>query len=345
MLRVALDVAHLRLGEAGVARTTRGLAEALEAGADVDLVRLGAGRGTARGSMARRTLVLAIDGVWYPVGTRRAARRSGADVHHCPAPRAPLRRGRPPLVLTVHDLAALRHPETLSGWNRRYTTRFLPSMARAADRVTVPSADTGRDVHALLDVPEARIRVVPNGVDRRFFDPAPRGPARAPYVLFVGTPEPRKNLPRLAEAVAALRRAGRPERLLVAGSDGWGGPFAGAGPHVEQLGRVSDADLHALYAGAACLAIPSLHEGFGLPAVEAMAAGCPVVAARAGALPEVCGDAAVLVDPLDVGSIAAGLERAVEDRARLVPLGRARARELTWEAAAARLVEVYRELA
>ncbi len=123
-------------------------------------------------------------------------------------------------------------------------------------------------------------------------------------MLFVGTPEPRKNLTRLADAAG---RAGL--RLVVAGAGGWGDDRPSTG--VEWLGRVDDATLHALYAGAACLAIPSLDEGFGLPAVEAMAVGCPVVAARAGALPEICGDAAVLVDPLDTDAIAAGLLEAV----------------------------------
>jgi glycosyltransferase involved in cell wall biosynthesis len=341
---VALDVAHLRLGAAGVARATRGVADALAARGDVELRRLGEGAEVPRGSAARKALVPALDGVWYPLLTRRAAQRAGADVHHCPAPRGPLARGRPPLVLTVHDLAALRHPETLSSWNRHYTTRLLPAMARAADRVTTPSTDTAADVQRLLGVPGGRIRVVPNGVDARFFGAARPTPTPAPYVLFVGTPEPRKNLVRLAAAVAALRATGRPERLVVAGSAGWGLPSTTFGPHVELLGRVTDDELHALYAGAACLAIPSLHEGFGLPAVEAMASGCPVVAARRGALPEVCGGAAVLVDPLDVESITTGLEQALEERDPLVALGRARARELTWEAAATRLVEVYREL-
>ncbi len=130
---------------------------------------------------------------------------------------------------------------------------------------------------------------------------------------------------------------------MVAGAGGWGDGRPAAG--VEWLGRVDDRTLHALYAGAACLAIPSLDEGFGLPAVEAMAVGCPVVAARAGALPEVCGDAAVLVDPLDAGAIAAGLEEAIARTDELRARGCERAAGCTWERSAELLVSAWQSLA
>ena len=128
----------------------------------------------------------------------------------------------------------------------------------------------------------------------------------------------------------------------MAGAGGWGDGRPAEG--VEWLGRVDDATLHALYAGAACLAIPSLDEGFGLPAVEAMAVGCPVVAARAGALPEVCGDAAVLVDPLEVASIAAGLAEAIARADELAVRGRERAARFTWERSAELLVSAWQSL-
>ena len=115
-------------------------------------------------------------------------------------------------------------------------------------------------------------------------------------------------------------------------------------PEVHRAGRVTDDELHALYANATCLALPSLHEGFGLPALEAMAAGTPVVAGRSGALPEVTGGAAVLVDPQSATAIADGIERAVVERDRLVPMGRVRAREFSWDKAAALSAAVYREL-
>jgi glycosyltransferase involved in cell wall biosynthesis len=166
----------------------------------------------------------------------------------------------------------------------------------------------------------------------------------APYVLFVGTPEPRKNLARLVSAMTILRERGFSEQLIVVGGGGWGDGIE-AGPGIRRIGRVTDDELHTLYAHASCLALPSLHEGFGLPALEAMAAGTPVVAGRSGALPEVTGGAAVLVDPQSATAIADGLQRALAERDRLVPMGRARARDFTWDRAAALTAEVYRELA
>ena len=341
-MRVALDLSPVRQAEAGVARYARGVAAALAVRPDVQLVRLGEGPRPPRGSARQRLLALRQDLIDAPAA-RRGARRADADVLHATTLRGPLRRGRPPLVLTVHDLAVLREPGTLGSWNRRYTRAVLRPLVGAADRLVAVSDDTARDLSLLLDVAPERIAVVPNGVDARFFGPPPPAPLDGPYVLFVGTPEPRKNLHRLAEAVDRLRRSGRRERLVVAGADGWGDALP-AGSHVEALGRVDDATLHALLGAAACLAVPSLHEGFGLPAAEAMAAGCPVVAAATGALPWVCGDAAVLVDPLDVASIADGIERAIDEAEDLRRRGRERARAFGWPATAAGLVAVYRQV-
>jgi glycosyltransferase involved in cell wall biosynthesis len=340
-MRVALDLAHLRQGRAGVARVSLAVRDALRARGDVEVVALGQGPALPRAALRRRALALGQDLAWYPLLTRRAARRAGADVHHCPLPRAPLTRGRPPLVVTVHDLAVLRFPETVSGWNRRYSRATLPRVLAAADRVVCVSHDTARDCADLAGVRGDRLRVVPNGVAARFGgDAPPAAEIAGDYVLFVGTPEPRKNLARLVEAT---RRVGVP--LVVAGGGGWGAAAAADDAHVTTLGFVEDDErLHGLYARAACLAIPSLHEGFGLPALEAMASGCPVVAARAGALPEVCGDAAVLVEPTSVESIAGGLGEALARREELRAAGRARAAQFTWAAAAEALVGVYREL-
>jgi glycosyltransferase involved in cell wall biosynthesis len=341
-MRVALDLAHLRQSRAGVARVSLALRDALRARGDVEVVPLGEGPALPRAALRRRALAVAQDLAWYPLGTRLAARRAGADVHHCPLPRGPLVHGRPPLVVTVHDLAVLRYPTTLSGWNRRYSRATLGRVLAAADRVVCVSADTARDCADLAGVPEERLRVVPNGVAPRFSSETPPPPEIAgDYVLFVGTPEPRKNLSRLVEAT---RRLG--VRLVVAGGNGWGDATPADAAHVTALGFVDgDERLHGLYAHAACLAVPSLHEGFGLPALEAMASGCPVVAARAGALPEVCGEAAVLVEPASVESIAGGIGEALRRSAELRAAGRARAAQCTWTAAAEKLVAVYRELA
>jgi glycosyltransferase involved in cell wall biosynthesis len=311
---------------------------------------VGEGPREAHGTASRRLLALRHDLLWYPVEGPRAARRTGAQVYHCPALRAPLRRGATPTVVTVHDLIFLVRPETVSAWNRRYSRATVRRVLAAADRIVAVSHATADDLDRLLGVDGTRVRVVPNGVEEAFL----RGesgalPARlagvGPFMLFVGTPEPRKNLPRLVEAVERLRASGRGERLVVAGGEGGGRESLPASDTVVALGRVSDDELRALYAHARCLALPSLHEGFGLPALEAMAMGCPVVASGSGALPEVCGDAAVLVDPLSAASIADGIVAAIDDGERLRAAGRARALAHTWAVSAERAVAVYRELA
>jgi len=182
-------------------------------------------------------------------------------------------------------------------------------------------------------VPDERIRVVPNGVDPVFTPEGAR--TDGDYVLAVATLEPRKNL---ARAVDAAREAG--VALRVVGARGWG--------EVEVdgwVGEVPDAELAALYRGARCVVYPSLYEGFGLPVLEAMACGTPVVTSSATAMEEVAGGAAVLVDPLSVSAIAAGIHEAVSRREELVAAGLARARSFTWEQAADAVAELWRELA
>jgi alpha-1,3-rhamnosyl/mannosyltransferase len=202
-------------------------------------------------------------------------------------------------------------------------------VARAARLVIAVSEFTKREVVELLGVPAERIRVVPNGVEPVF---TPRGPAaEGEYVLAVGTLEPRKNLTVVQQLDVPLR---------VVGARGWGNvPLAG------WVGRASDDELAALYRGARCLVYPSLYEGFGIPVLEAMACGTPVVTSRGGATEEVAGGAAVLVNPRDPAAVAAGIEEAVARRDELVPRGLERAREFTWERAAAETRAVYEEAA
>jgi glycosyltransferase involved in cell wall biosynthesis len=163
-----------------------------------------------------------------------------------------------------------------------------------------------------------------------------------PYLLFVGTLEPRKNLTRLVAAMATLPTD---HVLAVAGLEGWGEASPPAGDRVRLLGFVSDAERDALYAGADAFVYPSLREGFGLPVAEAMAHGTPVVTSRGTSTEEVAGGAAVLVDPYDVESIAHGIGTALAERDRLSAAGRTRAAELTWEQTAAATLAAYRDVA
>ncbi len=344
-LRVALDVAPTRLGRAGVARSISELAEALEQRDDLDVVRIGAGSSPAHRSPRRRALALRHDLAWHPRGARRRAAALEADVLHSPLPRGPLTRGTPPVVVTVHDLAIIRHPATMNGWNRRYTRRTLQRIIAAADALVAVSRDTADDLAAYAPAAADRIHVVENGVSPFWsaVDATPP-PFGGPYVLFVGTPEPRKNLGRLVAAMRNRRAAGAQETLVLAGTDGWGSEEVAREPWIVSLGRVDDLLLRRLYRHAVALVIPSLHEGSGLPALEAMAAGTPVVAAAAGALPETCGDAAILVDPFQVRSIAGGIDQALTERDALIERGRRRVEDRTWERTAAGYAAVYRTL-
>ncbi|MGL6278614.1 MAG: glycosyltransferase family 4 protein, partial [Gaiella sp.] len=270
------------------------------------------------------------DAVWYPWRLGRAS--AGLDLLHCTTFRAPLR-PRCPLVVTVHDLALLRFPDAFPRWHRETGRLALRAAVAAADAVVAVSDFTRGELEELLGVDPGRVRVVPNGVSEAF---APGGVASdGDYVLAVGTLEPRKNLDR---AVEAARRADR--ALRVAGMAGWGG--------VEVpgwVGEPSDEELASLIRGARCLVYPSLYEGFGLPILEAMACGTPVVTSHGGATEEVAGGAAVLVDPFDADAIAAGILEAETRRDELVAAGLVRAASFRWDAAADRVQALWRELA
>ena len=326
-----MDVSALALTRAGTARHFGSLLVALE-DEDVDVSRYAL-------SGSSRALVPVRDVGWYLTVLPRKARRDGMDVLHCPTQRAPTR-SRVRLVVTFHDLAVLRHPETFNRWTREYSRRLLPAVARAAARLIAVSEFTKRELLDLLDVPPEKVRVIPNAVGEPFT--ADGEAAAGDYVLAVSTLEPRKNLPRLVEG---YRRAGlNGLSLLVAGAAGWGGVHV-EGDGVRWLGEVPDEELARLYRGARAVAYVSLYEGFGLPVLEAMACGAPVVAARTDALEEVSGGAAVLVDPLDPDAIAAGLHEAIDRREELRPLGLARARGFDWHRVARETVAVYREAA
>ena len=338
-MRVAFDVTCLTQSRAGTARLARGLLSALEGTLDLEIVELGETVRHGRGSVAQKRAVLQQDLGWYGGGLARAARNSRAGCLHCPTFRAPLRRARLPTVVTVHDLAVLREPAWFPRWSRSYGQKLMPRAVRGADRVVCVSRSTADDVVRLLHVPEQRIRVIPNGIDALFSTPAAPPPIEGPYLLAVATPEPRKNLDRLLLAHSLLRAAGRHERLVLVGADGWGGVELANRPGVVALGRVEDPVLRDLYAGAEALIFPSLWEGFGLPVGEALATGCRIVCSDLPMLREIAGADATYCDPLSAQGIADAIAQSL---AGPRPSPR---RELTWERTASAVVDLWRELA
>ncbi len=249
-----------------------------------------------------------------------------------------------PHVVTVHDVAFLHNPERFTGHGVRVMRAGI-ERSRRADLVVCPSISTAEDLIDIGFEPDV-VKVVPWGVEMPEATADDLDRVRRHYglpsefVLFVGTVEPRKNLTALERAV---ERATADIPLVVAGATGWGADRPGDG--AQFLGFVASEDLPALYSLASVFAYPSLHEGFGLPVAEAMSCGTPVVTSRGTATEEVAGGAAVLVDPTDVGSIAAGIDDALNRTDELRAAGRARAATLTWASTADATLAAYRTVA
>lgn len=261
-------------------------------------------------------------------------------------------------VLTVHDLSFVRVPEAASPALKAYLDVVVPHSVRRADQVLADSAATKNDLCELYGVDPSKIEVLYSGVHPRFCPTtentsirAKYGLGEAPYVLAVGTVQPRKNYQRLIEALSQLPPDLDDVHLVIAGGKGWlQGPIyesvdrLGVRDRVHFIGFVEDADLPALYSDARALAFPSLYEGFGLPILESFACGTPVLTAPVSSLIEVAGDATILVDPLSVEAIRDGLARLLRDetlRAQLIERGFIQAAQFTWERAAVQLRAVY----
>jgi len=222
-LTVGLDRENERQSSTGVSRYSTSLAAAMSARADVELVSIGGGPLIPRGTLRKKLLTAEQDFWWYPYAGRQRAERVGADIYHCPSARAPISRGKPRTVVTIQDLASFHYPETLTRWSRLYERRTVPRVARAADMIIATSSDAANDIETILRIPSSKIRVVPLAVEAKFFRrEAGAAPFPFPYVLFVGSAQPRKNLKRLAEAVARVSEDHRDLRLVIAGADGWG---------------------------------------------------------------------------------------------------------------------------
>lgn len=261
-----------------------------------------------------------------------------------------------PSVVTLFDLIPLRYPGDLPSWHAQVMFRLTTWLAaRTAARIIAPSRATRDDLVRLLQVPLDKIRVVPLAADSRFA-PQPEGEIarvrdkyglRSPFVLYVGINKPHKNLATLVRAVRQLE----PGRAMLVVAGAWDARYEHssetAGLEVKWIHEVAEIDLPALYSGAAAFVMPSLYEGFGLPALEAMACGTPVLAANAGSLPEVVENAGLLFEPLNANALAALLARVLGDREcqdEMMAKSLARAADFSWERTARQTLAVYREV-
>jgi glycosyltransferase involved in cell wall biosynthesis len=282
------------------------------------------------------------------------------DLVHAPSLAVPPRSGAP-LIVTAHDAATLVAPETYPRRGRRFHNRGFRAAARRADLVIAPTNAAAEEILARTAIGPDRIRIVPHGVAQhqvsRGIVEATRatlGLGDEPYVLWVGTLEPRKNLPLLLDAFGAVVRAGLPERLVIVGPDGWhGGPRAVAaaaedlGDRVRFTGAIRADRLTALYRGASLFAFPSIHEGFGLPVLEAMAQGVAVVCSDIPVLREVGGAAARYAPATDAGAWGETLVALLSDETERARMGAAAldwSAEFTWDQCIRRTRRCYREL-
>ncbi|MBI2414140.1 MAG: glycosyltransferase family 4 protein [Deltaproteobacteria bacterium] len=285
------------------------------------------------------------------------------DVFHSPTFHIPFVSGRFKKVVTIHDLVSFRTPQTQP---RRFTlySRFMIRFAvGSADAIIVPSKTVKSELTGLLNVSPEILHVIPEA-PRGMFRPVDKAACESvgrkyglsdKFILTVGSIEPRKNIPSLIRAYSEMRKKGLTSRkLVICGSKGWMNEYErvmsligtlGIGDDIIFTGYVPDEDLPAVYTLADLFVYPSLYEGFGLPPLEAMACGCPVIASNCSAIPEIVREAGVLVDPLDIDGISEAMQRVLGDDAlkgRLRAAGFARAREFSWERTAKETLKTYR---
>ncbi len=262
-------------------------------------------------------------------------------------------------IVTVHDLSFVRVPETATPSLKAYLDIVVPQSVRRADHVIADSAATKRDLIDLYNLPSEKITVLLSGIDDRFA-PFTGDPAtvlrkyqipQKPYIFSIGTVQPRKNYARIVKSLVQLRDSGLDIDLVIAGGKGWldGSLYqtikdTGMSDHIHMIGFADEADIPVLYSAATCTAFPSLYEGFGFPVLESMACGTPVVTSNVSSLPEVAGDAALIVDPYDVDALANALRKLTTDEAMrdlLIQRGFQQAANFSWDDSARSLKEIY----
>jgi FkbM family methyltransferase len=362
-MRIIFDCRSVFAGMGGIGRTAAALARELPRALPGDEVLLltGARRpasplSTAPNAHELPTNAAMLDAAFEQVELPELLEELGADIYHGMTFAVPIAQTRAKRVATIHDVVFRRRPELVEEGLRGYLDRWTEVSCDLADAVVTVSEFSRREIQALYPL-SSRVEVIPNAVDDAFFEPPPMHVSGEPYVLYVGAIEAKKNIAPLLRGFAALLRLAPelPHALVLAGGGG-GAPFdlaraladepALAG-RVHAPGVVGESELRSLYAQAAALCYLSEYEGFGLPPLEALAAGTPCIVSDRASLPEVTGGAAIVVDPHDADAVARALLEVIRDpclRALLGKTGRIAARRYAWSKSATRLAALYREL-
>lgn len=364
-MRIGIDAHYVGVRDGGNERYCENLLRHLAAtAAPGDTYYVFSYRGAAAARLGNGTLThlpLASRSVSWQraVELPRYARRLSLDVLHVPFNYLPVGRARK--IVTIYDLAFLDHPETHGFIERARLGLLTGYAARRTHQVITISEASRRAIVDRFGVAESRVTLAPPAVDRAVFRPASEEAraaikghlgVTAPYLLHVGTLHPRKNVPVLIDALARLRARGAAVHLVLVGRRERGAAAVarrvaahGLEDVVHHVARLPDELLAAAYSAAEALVVPSLYEGFGMPALEAMSCGCPVISSRAGALPETCGDAALFFDARSVDHLAAQLDRVLRGadlRHELVSRGFANCARFTWERTAELVSAAYR---
>lgn len=366
-LRVAWDNCFARKSQGGSGVYAARLLDQFAHRSDLSLtVFNGWPENSQSGNFAARALRTFGNMLWTHAHLPAVLWKRGFDLLHSPAFIAPV--ASPcPVVITIHDVTYLLYPEHFSGWWVTYVKSVMPAAVRSAAAIICGSEHSKLDIMKAYSLSSEKVRVVPYGVDHDRFHPgatldsdwARAHGIREGYLLHVGVFSHRKNIPSLLRAVAQMRARsnGRGVQLVLAGS---AAPSVTGSAEIHQTiqeldladsvvlaGHVPDQHIPGLYAQAKVLVMPSLYEGFGFPVLESMAAGTPVVASNTSSLPEVAGDAALLVSPTDERALAGALEEVIHNpgtAAELKTRGLARAKQFNWQRTAAETLEVYRSV-
>lgn len=360
-LRVGADGSWARWPRSGLGRYLHGLLGALARISGDDELRVyyngGSGTGLFGGYVRERFIRMPNRTLWNQLRLPLAVRLDGCDIFLGGAGVLPVLAGGP-MVVVVPDCLVFRYPDAKPRRETNYWQRWIRLSVARADRVIGISEDTAADVQRFLGTPQEKVTAIYPGLDAGFLEgPGPDswraqtllekyGVDAANYILQVGAYDPHKGGPTAEGAVRILRERGHNVVLVQCGPEGPARPLVREG--VLSLGRVDEEELRNLYATARAVCVASLHEGFGLPVLEAMALGTPVVASRSGALPEAGGDVALYAEPGDPVSFAAALETLLPEsaeRARRVAEGHRRATGFTWERSAREVLGVLRDVA